>query len=194
MDMWLETLLEWDRNWFIYVQEHWTSSIGDTIWPYVRNKYSWIGLYVFFIAVAIWKYKKHAVWIIAGALLTVVLADQFSAGLIKPLAERIRPCNQEDLQYLFRNLVDCGSGYSFISAHACNHFALAIYFSWVFNQWRASNWWMPVFTIWAAAISFGQVYVGVHFPLDVIAGGIAGICIGWLVLKALQWVLSKVLN
>jgi undecaprenyl-diphosphatase len=77
---------------------------------------------------------------------------------------------------LARNLVGCGSGYSFISSHAANHFGLAIIIGSIFkSKW---TWVKPTLVIWAAVICYAQVYVGVHYPLDVIGGAIIGILIG----------------
>jgi undecaprenyl-diphosphatase len=110
--------------------------------------------------------------------MTVGVADQLSSELIKKKVERLRPCRETQLQPAARTLVHCGGGYSFTSSHATNHFAVAvfIFFSWglCWKRWR----WLLL--LWAASISLGQVYVGVHYPLDILVGAINGSILGYL--------------
>ncbi len=93
--------------------------------------------------------------------------------------QRPRPCQNEALKEEVRLLVPCGSGYSFTSNHATNHFALAVFFAGTlgvfFKRWR----WLLF--LWAALVAYAQVYVGVHYPLDVAAGALLGMTIGSLV-------------
>jgi len=76
-----------------------------------------------------------------------------------------------------RQLIDCGGGFSFPSSHATNHFAVGVYLINIFI--KKFRWYMPFFILWAGIISYSQIYVGVHFPIDVIAGGLLGSAIGW---------------
>ena len=106
------------------------------------------------------------------------LADTTSSRLIKNTVKRVRPCNDENVKMHVKLLVPCGSGYSFTSSHAANHFAAAVFIIFTFLDNR--KWLKWSLLVWAASISFGQVYVGVHYPLDVICGGLLGSGIGWL--------------
>ncbi len=178
----IEQLISWDTEAFKSIHLGMANNFFDHFMPLVRNKYSWIPLYIIFLVFAIRKFKLQSIILIAGLVLTVLLADQFSATWVKESIERLRPCNDPGLKNLIRPLVPCGSGYSFISAHATNHFAIAVFFSWFFrqlNHWVGFNY---IFYLWAASIAFAQVYVGVHFPLDVIIGALAGLLIGHLML------------
>ena len=87
-------------------------------------------------------------------------------------------CNDEKIATQVKLLVPCGSGYSFPSSHATNHFAAAVFIIFTFVEKR--RWLKWSLLAWATSIAFGQVYVGVHYPLDVICGGILGSGIGWL--------------
>lgn len=92
---------------------------------------------------------------------------------------RLRPCNNPYLQDIVHLVVHCGSGYSFPSSHATNHFALGI-----FSAYTIKKKWVWVAGIaWAVLVAYSQIYVGVHFPGDVLVGGILGIIIGILVGK-----------
>ena len=106
------------------------------------------------------------------------VADFGSATLIKSFYKRVRPCNDPVMANIIVHRVDCGPGYSFPSTHASDHFAIAVMLILVF--YRRYKWVLPVSLLWAASISFAQVYVGVHYPIDVTAGGIYGILIGLL--------------
>ncbi len=176
-------MLEWiqhiDTQLFFHVNHCAKNDFFDVIMPIARNKMTWIPLYATLIFLIIRKHKLKAIYVLGFALLALVLADQISAHLIKPLIQRPRPCNDVGIANYVHTLVDCGSGFSFISSHATNHFALAIYFIFVFA--RPSNRFFVVlgFLFWAGLISFAQVYVGVHYPFDVLCGALIGGLIGY---------------
>jgi undecaprenyl-diphosphatase len=110
--------------------------------------------------------------------LTFGAADFGSATLIKSFYKRVRPCNDPAMAATIVRRVDCGPGYSFPSTHASDHFAIAVFLSLVF--YKRYRWVLPASILWAAAISFAQVYVGVHYPIDVTAGALYGTLIGCL--------------
>ena len=130
----IDTLIDLDRNWFLAIH-HGTANGGfDVILPFFREKTNWIPLYLFFVFMAVYKFRLKGLYIVLAAAITVLLADQFAAGFIKPTFERLRPCNDDFFHNQIRQLVHCGGGYSFISAHATNHFALAMVFTWFFRK------------------------------------------------------------
>lgn len=106
----------------------------------------------------------------------VLCSDQLSSHLIKPWVMRLRPCCEPLLRGKIHHLIESCNGYSFVSAHAANHFALAYFFVHLFHY--ANSRWLTLFYFWAFAIAFSQVYVGVHYPLDVFCGAILGLIIG----------------
>lgn len=172
----METIIGWDEQIFYWINHGWSNSVLDVILPFFREKKSWIPLYLFLIIFSAFKYKKYAFGFILAALLTVGVSDLFSSRLVKPQVERLRPCRQENMDVILR--ARCGSGYSFTSSHATNHFAVATFFVLTFGRvWR---WSRPLWWGWAATISLGQVYVGVHFPFDILTGSLFGMLIGWL--------------
>jgi len=111
------------------------------------------------------------------AVATVGMADVVSSKLVKPAVQRVRPCNDVGLKFEVRELVHCGGGYSFTSSHATNHFAIATFLYLVLGGLR-KKWIRWALLAWAASIAYGQVYVGVHYPLDVITGAVLGSLIG----------------
>ncbi len=125
--------------------------------------------------------KRGWTWILF-AIINVTLTDQVSSSLVKKMIERIRPCNEEALVGKMRLLLEhCSGGYSFTSSHATNHFGFAM-FVFLTTKHIMGKWTRWLF-IWAATISYGQVYVGVHYPLDVLAGSLLGMGIGALTAK-----------
>lgn len=179
----VDTITGIDTKAFLAIHQGTANDFFDVIMPVLRNKLTWVPLYLFFAFFAIRKYKIGGLIVIGLAAGTVLIADQFAASLMKPAFERLRPCNEPNLVDQIRNIVTCGSGYSFISAHATNHFALAVFFSHFFNQIKQAKWIFWIFMFWASAVSFAQVYVGVHYPLDVTIGALSGIIIGYLITR-----------
>ena len=104
-----------------------------------------------------------------------------SSKVVKESVMRLRPCNDAEIKADVNLLVRCGSGYSFTSSHATNHFAIAAFISMTLGMVLPLIRWP--FYLWAASIAFGQVYVGVHYPFDVISGALLGWLIGVLAAK-----------
>ncbi len=172
----LEQLIQWDFYFFELLNEVWTHPFLDWMMPFWTNAYFWLPLYLFVGAFVVFNYPHKSVRILAVILLTVFLADQLSSGLIKPYVGRLRPCQLPVFSEEIRLLVRCGSGKSFVSGHATNHFALA--FCWIILFGQRFRWLIPVLLFWAASIAYSRVYVGVHFPADIFFGGILGTLIG----------------
>ena len=180
-----DQLLQLDRYLFHFVNHGLANPFFDLIMPYLRNPKFWIPLYLFIISFCIWKFKKQGLLIIIFLALCAGFADRTSAGIIKPLIKRTRPCrNLVDLKTDMER-VNCGTGYSFPSTHATDHFAMAFFLILLFyKKWKWIWFWG---ILWAGVISFAQVYVGVHYPIDVIGGAIYGMIVGWLFL----WLFKK---
>jgi membrane-associated phospholipid phosphatase len=172
----LEQLLELDFYIFTLINQLWAHPVLDSIMPLLRNKYFWVPAYIFIIAFFVINFRWQAVWIFIALFLVILLSDQLSSGVLKPLFERLRPCRQALLSETIRVLVHCGGGASFPSSHATNHFGLSFFLS-VLMYKRIPFIFVPMF-IWAAAVSYAQIYVGVHYPSDILGGAVLGILIG----------------
>ncbi len=173
------TLNEWDTWLFLQINNHWTNDLFDSIFPWWRESVAWAPLYVFLIALVFVNFKKQAWYIILFVLITVTLSDQISSNLLKKWIERPRPCNDAALLSEVRLLLNhCSGGYSFTSSHATNHFAISMFLFMTMRSYFGK--WIWAFFIWSASICYGQVYVGVHYPLDVFCGALLGLGIGWL--------------
>lgn len=155
-----------------------SNAFFDGLMPLLRNRYFWIPLYLFLIIFLLRNYGKQGFFCIVFLLITFAVCDYTSASVIKPAVERLRPCNDPVLQSEINRIVSCGRGFSFPSTHATNHFGIAMFLICTFYaRWK---WILPLALGWAASICFAQVYVGVHYPVDVITGALLGCIVGYI--------------
>lgn len=171
-------LLQFDEQIFNLINGAWHNSWLDAFFPVWRDKKTWIPLYIVLIIFAVYRFKIRGLWWIMALMLCVGAADATSSHLIKKNVKRVRPCNDMEFKEEVQLLVGCGKGYSFTSSHATNHFAMAAFI--IFTLGLIYPWLRWPFWLWAGSIAFGQVYVGVHYPLDVLAGSLLGLLIGRL--------------
>ena len=148
----------------------------DELSPFYRHKFFWTPLYIFIISALLYNFAKNGLWMVLFAIMTVGFSDTVSSKWIKHSVKRIRPCNENHLSQEMIYRVRCGGGYSFTSSHATNHGALAFFFFFLFQGYP--KWWRWLGVVWAGSIAFAQVYVGVHYPCDVLAGLLLGLLIG----------------
>jgi len=180
----MEFILDLDQEMFLYINRTFTSGWMDAFLPLVRDKLFWIPFYVFILSFIFFNFKwQRIIYAILLIAVTMGVADTMSSKVIKPAVARDRPCNDWELEDYVIERARCGGGKSFTSSHATNHFALAMVLFHLFAGIVRYRW--PIF-LWAGVISYAQVYVGVHYPLDVICGGLLGITIGWLASRTLD--------
>ncbi len=178
----LQEILQYDRELFFLINGEWHHPWIDAIMPIWRDKKTWIPLYLLLAGFSLYRFGwwKGLVFIAAIGL-TVGLADTVSSKVLKKSVQRPRPCNDVELQAEVRLVDDCGRSYSFTSSHAANHFALATFLALTLG--RLYRFLGPAFLLWAASIAYGQVYIGVHYPLDVIFGAAVGVLIAYILAK-----------
>ena len=172
-----QKILQGDYWLFSRINQAWTCSFLDTVFLFFREAELWVPFYLFLLVFATLNFRKRG-WIWSLYLvMTAIISDLISSNLIKNhLVFRLRPCHNPLLEDTMRSLANyCPVSSSFTSSHACNHFAMAFFIYHTLKH--TSPWWALVFA-WAFFISYAQVYVGVHYPLDVICGGLIGAGIG----------------
>lgn len=177
----MNPLLQLDYDVFALLNGSWHHPLLDWCMPWWREKTTWVPFYLALVALVAYR-MRSAVWLfLLAAVLSVGLADTISSKVFKPAVHRLRPCNDPEMAGKVRLLTDCGKAFSFTSSHAANHFALAAFLSLTLAGWMRGI--SAVLYIWAGSIAYGQVYVGVHYPSDVLAGAILGLFIGNIVAK-----------
>ncbi|MCK0147391.1 phosphatase PAP2 family protein [Arenibacter sp. F26102] len=171
----LELLLNWDRDTFIYL-----NSLGiedyDVFWSYVTNFATWIPLFVLFVVLIFRAYpKREAFWVLGTVLLTLALVAVLT-GVTKEWVARLRPNNTEEINTLIR-ILKSPDGYSFFSGHSSSSFSITTsIFLFLRNRFK----WSWLFFIWPLLFAMSRIYVGVHYPLDLLVGAAVGILFAFL--------------
>lgn len=179
-----EKIWQWldhaDKNLFLLINDSGSNAFMDAVFPWYRDSSTWLPLYVFLLLFITINYGwKSLPWIVA-LIATAALSDQISSNFLKNTLERVRPCNDVFIMLKGHLRINrCPSSFSFTSSHATNHFAAAMF---IFITLKpAFKKWTKLFFVWAATICYAQVYVGVHYPLDVLGGALVGCCIGYVI-------------
>ena len=168
----IDTLVHWDVALFRLING-WNSPVMDQFMYLVSTKWFWIPFYailLFFIVKKIgW---KPTILVLPAIALMIVISDQTASGFLKPTVKRYRPCKIEAGLDFDVHTVNgkCGRNYGFVSSHAANFFALATFLSLFFRR-KSLAW---VFMGVATLVAYSRVYLGVHYPGDVIGGAFVG--------------------
>jgi len=165
-----------DKRLFYAINVRGANEFFDWLMPLLRNQFFWAPLYFFIILFVLTNFKKNGWWWVVFAVVTVSITDMAGNYLFKQTFERLRPCQDPAMTGFVRmGLGRCSGGFSFVSNHAINHFGIATYFLFTFRAVFKYAW---VLMIWAFLIGFAQIYVGVHYPFDVLFGSLLGILLG----------------
>ena len=162
----LEAVLELDIQLFYFLNVTLQNVVFDWLMPFITEKKHWFPVWAIVIVYLLWKGGKEGRLIILYVIPLIVLSDQLSSSILKPFFGRIRPCNALENINL---LINKSKAFSFPSSHAVNFFALATYFGYYFKKYI---WW---FLVIAAMVAYSRVYVGVHYPFDILAGALIGV-------------------
>lgn len=185
----IDSLINSDIELLIFLNNLGTTQ-WDGFWLFMTNKYSAIPLYILllFFTYKYYGIKKTVVVLIFIALL-IAASDQTS-NLFKYGFKRLRPCHDELISPLIRLVKSsCGGKYSYFSAHAANSMAIAIYFGMLLK--KQLNYLLPILFLWALVVAYSRVYIGVHFPLDILTGVAIGGVYGFLFYKLTSFFFEK---
>ncbi|MCA6379185.1 MAG: phosphatase PAP2 family protein [Cytophagales bacterium] len=149
----------------------------------------WTPLYAILIFFVIKTYGKSSIWILLGVAITILLCDRITTGFMKPFFGRLRPSHEPELEGLL-HLVDGYRGglYGFASSHAANTFGVAIF---IWLSLKKHYKWVGLIFIWAIVMTYTRIYLGVHYPTDILVGAIIGLLCGWLSAKSSLWMLKN---
>jgi undecaprenyl-diphosphatase len=178
-----------DQQLFLFL-----NSLNTPFWDQVMHAISgrliWVPLYLAILISLGIKYKRKFLIILLFIILAATLSDQASV-LVKNIFQRLRPCHEPSLEGLVHLVKgECGGMYSFVSSHATNSFDVAL-LSLLFIKKR---WFTISIIFWASIIGYSRIYLGVHYPGDVICGSLLGAFIGWSVYKFYELADNKILQ
>jgi|SRR5579871_2630741 len=173
----LQQIIQLDYWLFGKINQQWSNPFFDTVLPFTREAEFWVPFYLFLLVFSIMNFGKKGCWWSLGLIMTAIISDLVSSSIIKHTIIRLRPCHEPLMAETVRVLVIyCPGSSSFTSSHACNHFAASMF---IFSTMKnLSKWWRLIF-LWAFVICYAQIYVGVHYPIDIIGGAIVGCGIGY---------------
>lgn len=186
----LDFLIHKDIELFIYLNNL-GSAQWDGFWLFVTNKFSSIPLYAILLYFTYKQFGlKRTLVILLFGIMLIVVSDQTS-NLFKYSFKRLRPCHNNDISSMIRIVKDgCGGLYGYFSGHAINSMGIAMFFGLLLKN--SYKYLFSILIFWALVIAYSRIYVGVHYPLDVITGVIFGVLYGTLFNKLLTYILAKI--
>ena len=183
----IERLIAWDQSLFLLLNNAHNGFL-DFLMPWISNKFVWVPLYLWLLYL-LFKHNRQKWLLIALSIgLLILISDQVASGFLKPTVARLRPCYDPDISPQTLLIGGCGGKYGFASSHASNSFAVAM-FCWLClrRHFRHSRF----LFVWAAIVAYSRIYLGVHYPGDVITGALIGIVAGLIVYTLHQWTAKK---
>lgn len=190
----LERIKNWDEEAFLWLNSFHSEAL-DPIFLQLTQTITWIPLYLLLLYLIYRTDPKNSAWVIGGLMLTILLADQLSSGLMKPYFERLRPCHDprwEELAHLYGR---CGGLYGFVSSHAANTFGLATFLTLKLGKQKKAIAWLFLYSL---LVSYTRIYLGVHYPLDVFFGALVGVLAAYfswlLVVVVKRKIIQKILE
>lgn len=167
----IHTISTLDTNFFLVINGcH--SSFFDGVMFAISEKLTWAPLYLAVLYTLIKRWGRESIWLVFALIMCVVIADQIASGVIKELVQRLRPSHASSLIdniHLVNNYK--GGRYGFVSSHAGNAFGFALLSSLLFRQ---KSYIIAIF-IWATLTAYSRIYLGVHYPLDILGGILVGV-------------------
>lgn len=191
----LEKLNALDTKLFLWLNSLHTPFMDKLMW-FISGKEEWVPLYLVIIGVIIYKYRWRSIYVFIAVGVFVTLADQISTNVFKEGIKRLRPSHAENLKGLVHlytksnGEVYFGGLHGFVSSHAANSFAMATFTAYLFNV----KWYSISIFAWAAVVSYSRIYLGVHYPGDIIGGALLGFVIGWGVFKLYSYLTNRYLK
>ena len=176
----LDFLLKLDTD-LLLLLNGWHAPWLDSVMVVLTNGLNWLPLFLLVIGTMIYKLHWQSLAVLVFIAIVIFLTDRISAGLIKPWIGRLRPSHEPGIADLLHIVNGYKGGiFGFVSSHAANAFGIAT-FLWLVLRKQIG--WIWVMFIWAAIFSYTRIYLGVHYPSDIMGGGVLGAIIGLLVYK-----------
>ncbi len=167
---------------------------ADGLMLAVSNMLLWFPLYLFFLYLLQRRFGwRGLAWSVPVLALMVLCSDKGSVVLFKETVQRLRPCHALDLDGLVHLVYPgCGGQFGFVSSHASNHFAIAAFMAGMLRG--VPRWATPVLLFWALLIGYSRVYLGVHYPGDVLVGAVYGAIIGFIFVLVFRRIVERMVR
>lgn len=172
----LEQLKIWDEQLFLFLNQFHTPALDPIIFLITKTEF-WIPLFAYLLYIIFRTHGKNGWLAVAGILVAVALADQLTSAFMKPFFERLRPSHEPSLQGIIHLVNDYHGGlYGFASGHAADTTAVSLFIFLLLRQTHRYAW---LIFLWTAAMSYTRIYLGVHYPGDVLVGMLVGLACGY---------------
>lgn len=181
----LQSLIGLDHRLFSALNSLHANWLDPIVYAASRNNLFWLPLYLVLLWIVIRDYKYQSWIILLSIALTITLTDQITSGVMKPLFARPRP-SHDPLLAATIHIVNGyrGGSYGFASGHAANTFGIATLF---YLLMRKHYPWIGWIFLWAGLVAYTRIYLGVHFPGDVLVGALVGMACAWLVYRLMRY-------
>ncbi len=184
----IDQLLEYDTELFLFLNNL-GSPTWDNFWLFVTNRFAFIPLYVYLLFLLYKKYGLKALFIfVVMVTLMITFTDQIT-NVFKRGFERLRPCGELELADFMRVVVDYCGKYGFFSGHSSNSMAVAVYAGLFLRPFYKNLIFILLF--WSATVAYSRIYVGVHYPLDIVCGLTFGSLSGFMFYKITKALITK---
>ncbi len=166
----LDKILQWDRDTLIYL-----NGLGieeyDAFWSAVTNIFTWTPLFVLFFILIFWKFSRKEALYVTLTIIALIIFILVATDLTKEFYERLRPNNNTQINSIIR-VIKNPAGFSFFSGHASSSFSITTLIV-LFLRKRIK--WSWIFYVWPLLFALSRIYLGVHYPVDIIVGAMVGI-------------------
>ena len=185
----IEIAKSWDTDLFL-ILNGFHNDFWDTVMYWASEKYFWVPFYALLLVLIGVKLKWKTLLVILPLIVLLILLSDQGSVFLKNFFQRYRPCHNLVIQDIVHTLNGkCGGQYGFVSSHAANTFALAMFVGMLF---RKKLKWMLVFMLfWAGFVSYSRIYTGVHYPADIMAGALLGTGMGFLLVIGYFYLCEK---
>lgn len=170
-----ESLVAWDKDLFLTLNGLHSNWMDHFMWL-MSETVVWLPFFLFFLYLIIREKRSQSLWLILTFALLITFADQIASGVFKPMVERLRPTHDPSISNLVHIVNNYRGGhYGFFSSHSANVFAFAGLSLLLIRNWLYT----VLILIWASLIAYSRIYLGVHFPLDILTGAVFGMLSSW---------------
>ena len=185
----METLSNIDSDLFLFLNGLHTEWM-DKVMVLLTDMWAWFPIYLLLIYWTVKQYGKRCWWVFLFVALVLLCTDQLASHVCKPVFQRLRPCYNDDFQDLIHLPKGMAGGkYGFVSSHAANTFGIAAFLTPALRKY--CPWVAIVLYLWAFISSYSRIYIGYHYPGDILCGAILGILIGLIFWKVFQLIVVR---